>query len=138
VSVSRPRIVALVALGGFAGANARWALGVVLARLLGAGAVAGLLPTLLANVTGAFALGAVVTVAAVGRLSPSTKAVAATGFLSSYTTYSTFAVESALAGTPALVVGNVVVTYALGFAGAVLGRVVAGGFLEGRTGGELT
>ncbi|MFB6220373.1 MAG: CrcB family protein [Halolamina sp.] len=134
----RPRIVALVVLGGFAGANARWLLGVVLARLLGAGAVATLVPTLVANVTGAFALGAVLTAVAAGRLRAPAKAVAATGFLSSYTTYSTFAVESALAGTPALIAGNVVANYALGFAGAIVGRIVARQLLDASVGGEPT
>jgi CrcB protein len=119
----RTRILALVALGGFAGANARWLLGVVLARLFGAGDAASLLPTLAANVSGAVALGAVLTLVAANRLSPTVTALVATGFLSSYTTYSTFAVESALAGAPALVVGNVVANYALGFGGAALGRI---------------
>lgn len=133
---TRVRTVALVALGGFAGANARWLLGVFLARLLGAGAAASLLPTLAANVTGAFALGVVLTVAAAGRLSSPTQAVLATGFLSSYTTYSTFAVESALAATPALLAGNVVANYALGFAGAVAGRVIAERLLDSGQRGE--
>lgn len=135
MSITRSRTLALVAVGGFAGANARWVLGVVLARLLGPGEAASLLPTLAANVTGAFALGALLTVAAAGRLRAATKAVAATGFLSSYTTYSTFAVESALTGTPALLAGNVVANYALGFAGAIVGRLVAKRLLDS-PGGE--
>ena len=137
MSISRSRTLALVAVGGFAGANARWALGVVLARLLGPSAAASLLPTLAANVTGAFALGALLTVAAAGRLRAATKATAATGFLSSYTTYSTFAVESALAGTPALLAGNVVANYALGFAGAIVGRLIANRLLDS-DGGAVT
>jgi CrcB protein len=135
VSISRSRTLALVAIGGVAGANARWALGVVLARLLGATSAASLLPTLAANVTGAFALGALLTVAAAGRLRTATKSIAATGFLSSYTTYSTFAVESALAGTPVLLAGNVLANYALGFAGAILGRLIATRLLHS-SGGE--
>lgn len=130
MSTTRFRTLTLVAAGGFAGANARWALGVVLTRLFGAGAAVSLLPTLAANVTGAFALGVVLTVAASGRLREPTKAIAATGFLSSYTTYSTFAVESALAGTPALLAGNVIANYALGFAGAIVGRLVARRLLD--------
>ncbi len=133
---TRGRTLALVVLGGFAGANARWLLAVVLARLFGGGAAASLLPTLAANVTGAFALGAVLAVAAAGRLSSPMEAVIATGFLSSYTTYSTFAVESALAATPALIAGNVLANYALGFAGAVVGRVVAERVLDAGPGGE--
>jgi CrcB protein len=120
--VSRARTVALVAGGGFAGANARWLLAVSLPALGG---------TLAANVLGAFALGTVVATVAAGRLTPATRAALATGFLSSFTTYSTFAVESALAGSPALVLGNVLATYAFGFAaaavGLALGRQVVGG-----------
>jgi CrcB protein len=119
---SRARTVVLVAIGGVAGALARWGLAVALPELGG---------TLAANVLGAFALGAVVAYDTTGRLSPVTRAAVATGFISSFTTYSTFAVESALAGSPALLVGNVVATYALGFgaaaAGLALGRRAPGG-----------
>ncbi|QKY20237.1 CrcB family protein [Halolamina sp. CBA1230] len=119
---ARARTIALVAGGGFAGANARWLLAVALPALGG---------TLAANVLGAFALGAVVATVAAGRLTPATRAALATGFLSSFTTYSTFAVESALAGSPALVVGNVLANYALGFAaagvGLAAGRRLVGG-----------
>ena len=114
--VSRARTLALVAGGGFAGANARWLLAVALPDLGG---------TLAANVLGAFALGAVVATVAAGRLSPAVRLALATGFLSSFTTYSTFAVESVLAGSPALVVGNVLANYALGFAAAAAGMIVA-------------
>lgn len=113
----RAQTVALVAVGGFAGANARWVL---------AEAAPGLAGTLLANVTGAFALGFVL-YEALGSdlLTPAARTALATGFLSSYTTYSTFAVESALAGSPLLLVGNVVANYALGFAAVLLGRALA-------------
>jgi len=131
VSTSRRRTLALVALGGFAGANARWGVGLVLSRLLGVGGAAALGPTLAANATGAFALGAVLSLAAGGRLRPTTEAAVTTGFLSSFTTYSTFAVESALAASPALVAGNVLANYALGFAGAFLGRRLGDRLLEG-------
>ncbi|MFW5934463.1 MAG: fluoride efflux transporter FluC [Halolamina sp.] len=130
---SRARTLALVAGGGFAGANARWLLAVALPNLGG---------TLAANVLGAFALGAVVATVAAGRLSRAVRLALATGFLSSFTTYSTFAIESALAGSPTLVVGNVLANYALGFAAAALGmalarRVVdAGGDGDERRGGE--
>ena len=119
---ARARTLALVAGGGFAGANARWLLAVSLPALGG---------TLAANVLGAFALGAVVATVAAGRLTPATRAALATGFLSSFTTYSTFAVESALAGSPALAIGNVLANYALGFgaaaAGLAAGRRLVGG-----------
>lgn len=113
----RLETLALVAVGGFAGANARWVL---------AGALPGLSGTLVANVTGAFLLGFILYEAVgSGLLAPATRTALATGFLSSYTTYSTFAVESALAGAPLLMVGNVVANYALGFAAVLLGRAVA-------------
>ena len=117
-----PRRLALVATGGVVGALARWLIAL---------AVPGLGGTLLANVTGAFALGALLAVAAAGYLPPRLVAFAATGALSSYTTYSTFAVESALAGSPAPVAGNVLANYGLGFAaafaGPLLGRRAVGG-----------
>jgi len=119
---SRARTLALVAAGGVAGANARWGLAVALPELGG---------TLAANVLGAFALGAVTATVAAGRLSPAVRAVLATGFLSSFTTYSTFAVESALAGSPALIAGNVLANYALGFVAAAVGLAV-GRHLIGR------
>lgn len=121
----RAETVALVAVGGFAGANARWAL---------AGVAPGLAGTLVANVTGAFALG-VVLYDALGSdlLRPAARAALATGFLSSYTTYSTFVVESALAATPLLLAGNVIANYALGFTAVLLGRAAANRLGSGRT-----
>lgn len=121
----RAETVALVAVGGFAGANARWAL---------AGVAPGLAGTLVANVTGAFALGFVL-YDALGSdlLGPAARAALGTGFLSSYTTYSTFVVESALAATPLLLAGNVVANYALGFTAVLLGRAAANRRGRGRT-----
>ena len=115
--IVRPRNLLLVAVGGFAGAVCRW---------LVAGAAPGPTGTLIANVTGAFALGVVLS-EAVGSdlLAPAARTALATGFLSSYTTYSTFVVESALAGSAPLLVGNVLATYALGFAAAALGGSAA-------------
>lgn len=49
-----------------------------------------------------------------------TKLVATTGFLSSFTTYSTFAVETVL--TPEWAILNVIGSYALGFTGVHVGR----------------
>lgn len=113
----RAETVVLVAVGGFAGANARWVL---------AGVAPGLAGTLVANVTGAFALGFILYEAiGSGLLAPTSRTALATGFLSSYTTYSTFAVESALAGSPLLLAGNVIANYALGFTAVLVGRAVA-------------
>lgn len=107
----------LVAVGGFAGANLRFLVG---------GAVAGLGGTLAVNVLGSFLLGFLVYEAELaGVLSRRSRVVLATGFLSSFTTYSTFALEAATA-VPAVAVAYVAGSYALGFAGVLAGRVVAG------------
>jgi CrcB protein len=101
------------------------AVGATLRHLVGL-AVAGRGGTLVANVVGSFLLGALLAGAvAGGRLPGRGRLVLGTGLLSSFTTYSTFAVETATA-SPSLAVGYVVVTYALGFAGVLAGRAVAG------------
>ncbi|GGN07166.1 CrcB family protein [Halarchaeum nitratireducens] len=114
--LARIEVLALVALGGFAGANCRYAVSL---------AVPGLGGTLLANVGGAFLLGFVLYESRyAGSLSPETRLAVSTGFLSSLTTYSTFALQSAQS-PPLVLVGNVVATYALGFAAVAAGRALA-------------
>lgn len=49
--------------------------------------------TLASNVTGSFLLGWVLTLAALGRLSPRARAALTVGFLGAYATYSTFSWE---------------------------------------------
>jgi CrcB protein len=97
----------LVALGGFAGASLRYAAGV---------ALPGPPATLVVNVLGSVALGALTAAVTDRRV----RLVLATGLLSSFTTYSTFAVETASLG-PLWGGVNVVANYALGFGGAYLG-----------------
>ncbi|WP_049985101.1 fluoride efflux transporter FluC [Halobellus rufus] len=98
---------ALVALGGFLGATARYLVGTLAVGPSG---------TLLVNVAGSFALAA-----AVGNVrSTRARTFLMTGLLSSFTTYSTFAMETASLGLP-LGLANVAATYALGFAAASLG-----------------
>jgi CrcB protein len=58
-------------------------------------------------------------------LATQTRLVGTTGFLSSFTTYSTFALQTTLAATPLWMIMNVVATYALGFSGVLLGREYA-------------
>ncbi|QIO21693.1 CrcB family protein [Haloarcula sp. JP-L23] len=122
-ALSRAEPLLLVALGGFVGAIMRHAISVA-APGLGAvdGAVVG---TLLVNVVGSFALGVLLYEAHLAdALSAETRLVVGTGFLSSFTTYSTFAVQTS-GLPPMLAVGNVAANYALAFLGVVLGRLVA-------------
>jgi CrcB protein len=109
----------LIAAGGFAGALSR--------HVVAIGLPPGALPwgTLAANVLGSFALGVLLYEARLGALlSPETRLLVGTGFLSSFTTFSTFALETAQLD-PAFAVANVGATYALGFAAVLLGRAVA-------------
>lgn len=109
-------VLCLVAVGGFAGANLRHLVSL---------AVPGLGGTLAANTLGCLALGVVVYEAELlGALARETRYVVATGFLASFTTYSTFALEVVQSPT---VVGLAYVgaTYALGFASVLVGRRLA-------------
>ena len=117
-TVHRVEPLVLVALGGFAGATCRYL--VDLAAPVG-------FPwgTLAVNVVGSFLLGVLLYESRlVGALSPETRLVVGTGFLSSFTTYSTFAVETA-ALAPRLAVLNVAANYVLGFTAIGLGQIVA-------------
>lgn len=108
-------VVVLVAIGGFAGANLRHFLSLV---------VPGLGGTFTANVLGCLALGVLSYEAElVGALSEEVWYLAATGFLASLTTYSTFALETVQAA-PMVGVANVAANYAVGFAAVLVGRSV--------------
>lgn len=114
--------VILVAVGGFFGANARYAIGLVYPGLSG---------TFIANVTGSFLLGFVVYEAMyTDYVTERGRLLLSTGFLSSYTTYSTFAYESVVVESMLGVV-NVAASYTFGFLGVLLGR-----WLAMRIGGE--
>jgi CrcB protein len=105
--------LALIAIGGFAGSNLRYFVGLFLPGLQG---------TLLVNVAGSFLLGFILYEALhTELLARTTRVVVGTGFISSFTTYSTFMVESVGAGGW-LLVANVFATYGFGFAGVLLGR----------------
>ncbi|MXR41050.1 chromosome condensation protein CrcB [Halobaculum sp. WSA2] len=108
--------VALVAVGGAVGASARHLLGTALPGLWG---------TLAANVSGSLLLGFLLYEALrADRLGDRTRTLLATGVLSSYTTYSTFVVETVRA-EPLVGVSYLLGSYALGFAAALLGRDLA-------------
>lgn len=118
-ALARVEPLLLIAVGGFVGAALRHAVAVALP--------AATLPwgTLAANVLGSFALGVLLYEAHLaGVLSAETRLIVGTGFLSSFTTYSTFAVETAQLAPP-LAVANVLVNYVLGFTAIVCGRWVA-------------
>lgn len=116
--VHRVEPLVLVALGGFAGATCRYL--VDLAAPVG-------FPwgTLAVNVVGSFLLGVLLYESRlVGALSAETRLVVGTGFLSSFTTYSTFALETASLD-PRLAVVNVAANYALGLLAVLAGRLLA-------------
>jgi CrcB protein len=112
----RIETLALVGIGGFAGANLRFFL---------AGLTPGLAGTLLANALGSFALGFVLYEAInTDLIASESRTVVSTGFLSSFTTYSTFALQTAGASLPWMA-ANVLANYGLGFGGVLLGRRLA-------------
>ncbi|MFC7204762.1 fluoride efflux transporter FluC [Haloferax namakaokahaiae] len=102
--------LALVGLGGFVGAILRHAVSVLVP---GAGG------TLAANVLGSFVLGVFITTITSRRA----QLLLGTGVLSSFTTYSTFAVQTAQLTTMGGLT-NVGANYVLGFTAAFLGLVV--------------
>ncbi|MFB6093980.1 MAG: CrcB family protein [Halanaeroarchaeum sp.] len=107
--------LALVAIGGFAGSNLRFFVGGLLSDPAALLAV---------NTAGSVGLGFLLYEARYSAIvSERTHAVVATGFLSSFTTYSTFALTSLRLGLAGI--GFVAVGYALGFAGVLAGRRVA-------------
>jgi len=105
----------LVAIGGAIGANLRYVVGLALPGLWG---------TFTANVTGCFLLGFLLYEDRyTGLLADRSQVVLGTGLLSSYTTYSTFAVET-VQTAPVWGFINVVTNYAVGFAAVLLARAV--------------
>lgn len=106
----------MVAIGGFVGASLRNFL---------SGLIPGLGGTFAANMLGCLALGFLAYEAKlVGIFTEETAYVASTGFLSSLTTYSTFALETVQA-TPMLSVMNIIANYGVGFAAVFIGRAAA-------------
>lgn len=111
--------LALVGAGGVAGALCRHAVAVVGPGTFPWG-------TLIVNVTGAFLLGVLLYEQRFRDVVPERlRLVAGTGFLSSFTTYSTFAAETTTLA-PQLAVANIAATYGLGLLAVLAGRAVAG------------
>jgi CrcB protein len=116
-------IAFLVAVGGFVGANLRHVLSLLLPGLGG---------TFAANVLGCLALGFLAYEAELlGVLAEETSYAAGTGFLSSFTTYSTFALETVRAA-PAVGAAYVGASYAVGFVAVLVGRTAARRLAERR------
>lgn len=112
----RLETLALVAAGGFLGSIARYGVALL---------VPGLAGTFVVNATGSAALGYVLyTATTTERIPRRVRLLAATGFLSSYTTYSTFALET-LGVHPVVGLANVIGSYACGFGAALFGRRIA-------------
>lgn len=83
-----------VALGGAIGACARYGVGQLALKNLGAGYPFG---TLFVNVTGSFLMGLLIEALALRiSLSPALQALLVTGFLGGYTTFSAFSLDAAL------------------------------------------
>lgn len=87
-----PSSLAAVAAGGAVGSVARYVLGALVQRA-GPGFPYG---TLAVNVSGSFLLGALITLLVARAASPELRLLLTIGFCGGYTTFSTFAYESAL------------------------------------------
>ena len=114
--LTRIEPILLIAVGGFAGANLRQFVG-----LLVPGTLAG---TLAVNVLGSFALGVLV-YDSLGQpaITDNARLVFGTGFLSSFTTYSAFVIDTVLV-EPSTALGYVAVSYVAGFLAVAVGRAV--------------
>ena len=115
-----------VGLGGFAGANARYLLGLWVATRFGTMFPYG---TFIINVTGSFILGIVMGLLDAHVLAPAIRLSLGIGFIGAYTTFSTFTYETlrlvesgSLLLAAANVVGSVVVGMLAAIAGLAAGR----------------
>ncbi|ADB59273.1 Camphor resistance CrcB protein [Haloterrigena turkmenica DSM 5511] len=127
----RLETLALIAVGAFAGA---------ILRFLAMGLGSDVRAILAVNALGSAALGFIVYEAEyAGLLGRRSRLFLSTGLLSSLTTYSTFAIQTALAADPVVLAAIVAGNYGFGFAGVLAGRTVArrlGAVFEPGTGGE--
>lgn len=122
-------VLAAAFAGGVVGASAR----IGLSALVPAGAAGFPWPTLIANLSGAFLLGAALSRwSDVGRARPERRAFFCTGVLGSFTTFSALAVETLSLGSERAWLaglyagGSVLAGLAAAWAGSVLGRGRAG------------
>jgi CrcB protein len=116
----------LISIGAALGANARYLVGLWAGDRLGAVFPYG---TLIVNVSGSFILGFFLTLATERlQISPEARLLFAVGFLGSYTTFSSFAVESINLGREGalwLSLVNIVGNNLIGLVCAVLGAYLA-------------
>lgn len=116
----------LISIGAILGANARYLVSLWAAQRFGMGFPYG---TAIANITGSLALGFVVAWgSAASGLTPQMRLLVAVGFLGSYTTFSSFAVESLLQSENANLASallNILANNGLGIAAAWLGMALA-------------
>jgi len=117
-----------VGLGGFAGANARYLLGIWVATRFGTTFPYG---TFIINVTGSFVLGVIMGLLDAHVLASAVRLSLAIGFVGAYTTFSTFTYETlrlvesgSLLLAAANVVGSVVVGLLAAIAGLAAGRAL--------------
>ncbi len=106
-----------VGIGGFAGSNLRYFFELLLPSSL--------LATVVVNVLGSMALGFFLYENLYGSgLSRPSRTILATGFIASFTTYSTFVLD-VVTTAPRWAVLYVIGSYALGFTAVIIGRVGA-------------
>lgn len=109
--------IIVVAIGGFAGSNLRYFVELFVPHSLAA--------TASVNLLGSFALGFLIYEELFSdTFSGASRTLMATGFIASFTTYSTFVIDT-LTSSPVLAVGYVIGSYAMGFAAVLLGREAA-------------
>lgn len=110
-------IVLIIGVGGFAGSNLRYFVELVVPATLVA--------TATVNILGCIALGFLLYEDIYGgTIHNRSRTVLATGFISSFTTYSTFVID-AITVEPAIGLAYLSGSYALGFLGVVIGREAA-------------
>lgn len=106
--------ILIVGIGGFAGSNLRYFVELVVPSSLVA--------TAAVNVLGSLALGFFLYEDLYGgTISKPSRTILATGFIASFTTYSTFVIDT-IVTTPVVSLGYVAGSYVLGFAAVLVGR----------------
>ena len=117
--------VVLVFFGGGLGSAARFLIGQWAASQFGVSFPYG---TLIVNLTGCFAMGAVVQLAVAGSWHGDVRAAIAAGFLGGYTTYSSFNQETIAmlsGGATGAALANIAISLAGGLAAGLLGAAAA-------------